>query len=531
MGKVKEILEGLPYFMKPGIINLAEKRIKFENGCSIKCAAASKSPATGDSIQLLYIDEAALIPENVIEEYWASIIPTMSSFSNSQIILSSTPRGKGNRFFKVVDGAINGDNDFYYQRVDWWEVPGHDEEWAKRQKALLGEELFNREFGLSFETAGSRIVSDHSVLFMNRIAQKFVIRDFYSVPEEISKCIKWAPDFDPTFMSYQDLKNRKFLLSVDTAQGILAGTTSKKDADYNIINIFEIEPMSPYKIEENRNNSPITIMDCIQYKQVGIYMDNIRDEAQCAEAAKYIVFQILKCGLKDIDNCRVLLEINFNGNNWITKFKNHPSYYDLIILKTVKGIQKPGQKIEQMKQQYGYRTTGGSHGKNYYCELGASMIHKRQIIPRQIDNDNVNISTVTQLQQFAKNDKGHYEGTCCHDDISITTLFVSIAQESKQFRLWITDWMEHLNTRKSIKIMEMLNIYIEQEAQISQEAFHNFYQAASSTFGKLTYKQNGYGSIMDGNIPNNNNGYINGGSYSSGSYNSYGNMNYKNSGW
>jgi len=30
-----------------------------------------------------------------------------------------------------------------------------------------------------------------------------------------------------------------------------------------------------------------------------------------------------------------------------------------------------------MKKQYGYRTTGGQHGKNYYCELGASMIHKR----------------------------------------------------------------------------------------------------------------------------------------------------------
>jgi len=48
-----------------------------------------------------------------------------------------------------------------------------------------------------------------------------------------------------------------------------------------------------------------------------------------------------------------------------------------------------------MKLQYGYRTTGGSHGKNYYCDLGASMIHKRQIIPRQLDNDNVNISTVS----------------------------------------------------------------------------------------------------------------------------------------
>jgi len=101
---------------------------------------------------------------------------------------------------------------------------------------------------------------------MNKIARNFVTRDFYSVPEEISRCIKWAPDFDPTFMTYEDLKRRRFLLSVDTAQGILAGTTSKKDADYNVINIFEIEPMSYHKIEENRNNAPITIKDCVQYK-------------------------------------------------------------------------------------------------------------------------------------------------------------------------------------------------------------------------------------------------------------------------
>jgi len=131
--------------------------------------------------------------------------------------LSSTPRGRGNRFFKVVDGAINGENSFYYQRVDWWEVPGHDEEWADNQKKLLGEELFNREFGLSFDTAGTRIVSNHAAILINKIAKKFVTRDFYSVPPEISDCIRWAPDFDPTEMTYQDLKNKRFLLSVDTA--------------------------------------------------------------------------------------------------------------------------------------------------------------------------------------------------------------------------------------------------------------------------------------------------------------------------
>ena len=77
------VLEGLPFFLKPGIVNIASNRIKLENGTCIKCAAASKTPATGDSIHLLYIDECALIPKGVISEYWASVIPTMSSLANS----------------------------------------------------------------------------------------------------------------------------------------------------------------------------------------------------------------------------------------------------------------------------------------------------------------------------------------------------------------------------------------------------------------------------------------------------------------
>lgn len=500
VGKVKEVLEGLPYFLKPGILNMSESRIKFENGSCIKCAAASKTPATGDSIQLLYIDEAALIPEGVINEYWASVIPTMSNFPNAQLIVSSTPRGKSGKFYELVDGAIKHENTMYFRRVDWWQVPGHDEKWAEKYRKKLGKELFAREFDLSFESDSTRLVSSKSVLFMNRIKQTFVHRDFNNVPPEICEKILWAPDFNPALMDYETLYRKSFLFVIDTAQGIDAASVEKEDSDYNIINIFEIEGMSPNKININRNGGPITIKDCIQYKQVGVYADNFKDEGACAEAAKFIAFQILKCGYGEIDNVRILIEMNFNGNNWLTKFKQHPSYYDALILKTVRGVQKPGQPITKMKEQYGFRTVGGQHGKNYYCELGASMIHKRQILIRQYDND-VNLSSINQLNQFGKNNKGKYEGSCCHDDIAVTCLFVSIAQESKQFIVYLNMWLEKQNpTQKICKIGEMLNIFIEREAQISDEEFSAFYSAASAGFGKLTYKQNGYGAIMSGNI-------------------------------
>lgn len=161
------------------------------------------------------------------------------------------------------------------------------------------------------------------------------------MPSEISSLIKWAPEFDPATLTYYDLKNRVFLLVVDTAQGKEAGIAGKKDSDYNVINIFEVEPMSPLKVEKNRNNQPITIRDVVQFKQVGIYMDNNKNEEWCAEACKYITFQVFKCGFKDIDNVRVLLEMNFNGNNWINHFKNHPQFYDNILIKTPRGTAQP----------------------------------------------------------------------------------------------------------------------------------------------------------------------------------------------
>jgi len=307
---------------------------------------------------------------------------------------------------------------------------------------MMDDDLFEREYKLSFESDSTRLISPKSILLMNRIKQDFVHREFNHVPLEISNKILWAPDFNPTYMDYETLYRKSFLFVVDTAQGIEQASVEKEDSDYNIINIFEIEPLSPNRINVNRNGGPISIKDCVQYKQVGLYIDNFKDETQCAEAAKYIAFQILKTGYGEIDNVRILIEMNFNGNNWINKFKQHPTYYDALILKTIKGVQKPGQPIQKMKLQYGFRTTGGEHGKNYYCELGAKMIHNRQILVRQHDQD-VNLSSINELNQFGKNKKKNtYEGSLCHDDIAVTCLFISIAPESRQFIKFLNEWIE-----------------------------------------------------------------------------------------
>ena len=66
-------------------------------------------------------------------------------------------------FHKIYDDSINGRNHFINTRVDWWEVPGRDKEWEAAQRLDIGDEMFNREYGLSFESSTTRLVSAHYI--------------------------------------------------------------------------------------------------------------------------------------------------------------------------------------------------------------------------------------------------------------------------------------------------------------------------------------------------------------------------------
>lgn len=518
MRKFKEVLKELPFFLKPGIVNLSMKKIRFDNGSILNTAAASKTPATGDSLQLLYIDECALIPSNVIDDYWASVYNTMNSFYNAQIIVSSTPRGKGNLFHTLWTNGVSKVDGWNSKRVDWWEVPGHDDKWAEEKKKDLGPELFAQEMELSFETATSRLVTPWYIEFTTRLKQKFRPIQFYGVPKEICDKILWAPDFTPDMLHKYYLKTHKFLLSIDTAKGIEKGSMGKRDSDYNVINIFAIELMSPIQIEKNRDNfKTIDIRNCVQYKQIGVYLDNQKDEERCAEAAKYITFNILKSGFEDIDDVRILLEMNYNGPNFLNKFKTHPDYYSQLIIKTPRGNINKAQ--HEIKYEPGFITVKGEWGKGYWCELGAKMMDDRQIIIRQYNDENPNEGSLNQVYNFGKNVNKQgvckYEGSGMHDDIAVTSFFVSIAGEQNTFRQWLMELLEQqasFNYYKVRKISQMLDLYVDKEVTIDPAVTAAFYRAASPK-AAVHYESNGYGSLMRRQLSNRQS-YSNGYTYS-----------------
>lgn len=128
LDKMKDIYMLLPYYMKRGVIKWNETAITFDNGCKIKTEKRTSSPAIGTSIDLLYLDEFAHIPANIIKPYYTAVVPILSSIDNSRMIITSTPKGL-NLFHKLlVDSELPEDdpnwNEFHSMRAYWWQIKG-----------------------------------------------------------------------------------------------------------------------------------------------------------------------------------------------------------------------------------------------------------------------------------------------------------------------------------------------------------------------------------------------------------------------
>lgn len=126
--KIKDIYKLLPFFLQQGVNNWNQKQVTFENNCKIRTEARSSEPAIGTSIDVLYLDEFAHIPKNIIVPYYTAVVPTVVSIKNSKIIITSTPKGF-NLFYELLRDAERqpGDplkNRFKAMRVYWWELEG-----------------------------------------------------------------------------------------------------------------------------------------------------------------------------------------------------------------------------------------------------------------------------------------------------------------------------------------------------------------------------------------------------------------------
>ena len=146
LSRLTLMLENLPFFLQPGCKELNKGSISFSNNSKVKAAATSSNSIRGNSANLIVLDEFAFV--NRAGEFFTSTFPVISSGNDSKVIITSTPNGIGNMFHQIWTAAVQGVSDFKPFTVNWWDVPGRDEEWKKKTIANTSEAQFRQEFCL-----------------------------------------------------------------------------------------------------------------------------------------------------------------------------------------------------------------------------------------------------------------------------------------------------------------------------------------------------------------------------------------------
>lgn len=157
--RIKMSFEELPIWMKPSVKSFRNDGFDLQNGSKITVASTSTSSARGTTSNLLIIDEMAHCSNDLMKELWKSAIPIISSMKKSQLVVISTPNGVDNKFYELVEQAKKPDSDWHLETVNWWDVPGRDEEWKKQAMDAIGsKEDFDQEYGNVFHEKGKTAI-------------------------------------------------------------------------------------------------------------------------------------------------------------------------------------------------------------------------------------------------------------------------------------------------------------------------------------------------------------------------------------
>lgn len=176
-------------------------------------------------------DEIAFVQNNLAEDFFTSVYPTIIASKDSKVIMTSTPNGF-NHFHKFWTEAEKGVNGFIPVRAHWWEMPGRDQQWYDEQKAILGELKTAQEIDAEFCGSSKQLLTSAC---MARLSFDRAVKEYdgeykglkiYKLPE----------------------KNRKYVMTVDTSRG--------RHLDSSAFMIFDVTEY-PHRIVATFNNPDV----------------------------------------------------------------------------------------------------------------------------------------------------------------------------------------------------------------------------------------------------------------------------------
>lgn len=234
---IKQMYELLPPWLQAGVIEWNKGNIILDTNSRIRAAATSISSARGDTYNLVYIDEAGFIMPHIAEEFFKSVIPTISSGKTTKIFVTSTPRGL-NHFYNMWRAAVTGQSGYAWTEIKWSDVPGRDDEFKQKVVSQYGIDYWRQEYEAEFIGSSRTLISANKLMALFSEQPKKIVGDVRLFEEPI--------------------KEKSYVITVDVAEGL--------GGDCTVIMVFDVAS-TPYKIAaiyQSREIDPYTLPGIIR---------------------------------------------------------------------------------------------------------------------------------------------------------------------------------------------------------------------------------------------------------------------------
>ena len=358
--RLKLAYEYLPLWLQQGIVEWNKGSIELENGSKIIASSTSASAIRGGSFNMIFLDEFAHVPNNIAEEFFSSVYPTVTSGQTTKVLMVSTPNGL-NLFYYYWKNANRkpgekGKNEYIPFEVHWSQIPLYpggpkrDEEWKNKQIQNTSEQQFQTEFECDFIGSTNTLISSSKLHTLT-----------WDAP--ISK------NSDGMWVYEEPKEDHSYVMMIDTARG--------QGKDYSAAVVVDITN-PPYKIVAKFRNNIISPM---------VFPTAIR-----AIATKY-------------NNAYLLIETNDIGGQ-VADILFEDLEYDNMAHTVYKG--RSGQVISSgfggSNMQRGVRTTVPV--KKLGCSVLKSLIENDKLLVPDVDIINELYTFVAKGQSYEADD-GH----------------------------------------------------------------------------------------------------------------------------
>ena len=349
LSRLQLAYEHLPKWLQQGVVVWNKGNIELENGSKILAAATSSSAVRGRSFNIIFLDEFAHVPNNIADQFFTSVYPTISSGETTKVFIVSTPLGL-NMFYKMWIDAEEGRSNYIPIDVSWMEVPGRDQKWKEETIKNTSQQQFTQEFDCEFIGSTLTLIAPSklkSMTFENPIVSQGGM-DIYEQP----------------------IKGKTYCLIADTSHG--------KGQDYSAFSVFDISQ--------------------IPYKQVAKYRDNTISPMLYPN----IIYQT---GMK-YNTAWVLVEVNDIGQS-VAESMHHDLEYENILMCSMHG--RAGQKIGGgfgKNAQLGIRTS--KQLKRIGCAALKEIIETDKLIIPDFDTI-AELTTFASKYNSYEAEEGHHD--------------------------------------------------------------------------------------------------------------------------